>query len=411
MWGMWEERLRWALLVLFFVSFGLSVALQQGLLGLLLAFAGYTVWRNKDFPASPLDCPLLLFLAALLVSTCLSPAVWNSLAGYRKLWLVGAFFVTYHLVRSPREGGRLVSLMVVTAVAVAAYGIVQHFTGLDLAKQLVGKDPNLDPFWFGREEGFRSKGFSPSGITYAHSLAFPLIFLTVRLFAPGLRWRERFLLLGGWGLMIFALLFSLTRGVWLAYVVVLIVLGVVEGGRAVLAVGTCVVLLSLALLAAGAGVRERVTQIFDFQVNVGRSSIWQANLDMIKDRPWFGWGYGNYRKFRDSYYQRYPEANRTAHAHNDFLQMWVDGGLCGLAAFLVLCWVILRAGWQAYRLLPRGTEPLRSLALGSTLGVLGFLLGGLTQYNFGDAEVVIVFWATAGLALRAREWAGRAGEE
>jgi O-antigen ligase len=126
---------------------------------------------------------------------------------------------------------------------------------------------------------------------------------------------------------------------------------------------------------------------------------------MIKDRPWFGWGYGNYRKFRDSYYQRYPEANRTAHAHNDFLQLWVDAGLCGLVAFLVLSWVILRAGWQAYRLLPRGAEPLRSLALGSTLGVLGFLLGGLTQYNFGDAEVVIVFWATTGLALRAREWA------
>jgi O-antigen ligase len=125
---------------------------------------------------------------------------------------------------------------------------------------------------------------------------------------------------------------------------------------------------------------------------------------MIKDRPWFGWGYGNYRKFRDPYYHHYPEADTTAHAHNNFLQMWVDGGLVGLGAFLFLFWVILRAGWQAYRLLPVEAEPLRSLALGGTLGVLGFLLGGLTQYNFGDSEVVIVFWATAGLVMRAREW-------
>ncbi len=86
------------------------------------------------------------------------------------------------------------------------------------------------------------------------------------------------------------------------------------------------------------------------------------------------------------------------------LQMWVDSGLVGLGAFLFLFWVILRAGWQAYRLLPTEAEPLRSLALGGTLGVLGFLLGGLTQYNFGDAEVVIIFWAAAGLAMRAREW-------
>ena len=402
---MWEERLRWALLTLFFISFSLSVAVQQTLLGLLLAFGSYTIWRKKSFPESPLDRPLLVFLAALLLSTFLSPAVWLSLAGYRKLWLIGAFFVTYHLVKNPQEGRRLVFLMVMTAIAVAAYGIVQHFTGIDLAKQLVGKKPTLTPFWFGQDEGFRVKGFSPSSITYAHSVAFPLTFLTVRLFAPDLRWKERLLWLGGWGLMIFALLFSLTRGVWLAYLVVLGVLGVVKGGRAVFAVGACGVLLSLFLLGAGSGVRERVTQIFDFKANVGRSQIWQANLDMIKDRPWFGWGYGNYRKFRDPYYQRYPEADTTAHAHNNFLQLWVDGGLIGLAAFLFLCWVILRAGWQTYSLAPVEAEPVRSLALGGTLGVLGFLLGGLTQYNFGDAEVVIVFWATAAVVVRAREWA------
>jgi O-antigen ligase len=165
------------------------------------------------------------------------------------------------------------------------------------------------------------------------------------------------------------------------------------------------VLLSLFLLGAGSGVRERVTQIFDPNTNVGRSQIWQANLDMIKDRPWLGWGYGNYRKFRDPYYNRYPAADTTAHAHNNFLQLWVDGGLISLGAFLFLCGVILRAGWQAYSLAPVEAEPVRSLALGGTLAVLGFLLGGLTQYNFGDAEVVIVFWATAAVVMRARDWA------
>jgi O-antigen ligase len=402
---MWEEKPRRVLLSLFFVSLSLSVAIQQTVLGLLLALLTYVGWRDKGLPATPMDRPLLLLLAALLLSTFLSPDVSTSLTGYRKLWLVGAFFVTYHLVRNSQESRRLVSLMVIVAIAVAAYGILQHFTGIDLAKQLVGKKSTLTPFWLGQEEGFRIKGLSPSGITYAHSLAFPLTFLTVRLFASDLRWKERLGLLGGWGLLIFALLFSLTRGVWLAYLVVLVVLGVIKGGRAMLAVGVCGVLLGLSLLGAGSGVRERIAQIFDLKANVGRSQIWQANLDMIKDRPWFGWGYGNYRKFRDPYYQRYPEADTTAHAHNNFLQMWVDGGLVGLGAFLFLFWVILRAGWQAYRLLPVEAEPLRSLALGGTLSVLGFLLGGLTQYNFGDAEVVIVFWATVGVVMHTREWA------
>ncbi len=80
MWGVWEERLRRALLSLFFISLGISIALQQTMLGLLLAFAAYTAWRNQDLPTSLLGRPLLGVLAVLLLSTFLSPAVWLGIA-------------------------------------------------------------------------------------------------------------------------------------------------------------------------------------------------------------------------------------------------------------------------------------------------------------------------------------------
>src|SRR5919109_2654543 len=88
---MWEERIRRALLSLFFVSLCLPVAIQQTALGLSLAFLAYVGWRNRGLPSTPLDRPLLLCLTALLLSTLFSPDVLNSLLGYRKLWLVGAF--------------------------------------------------------------------------------------------------------------------------------------------------------------------------------------------------------------------------------------------------------------------------------------------------------------------------------
>lgn len=395
--------------MLFFASLCMSVAIQQAMLGVLLALLAYRGWRDRGLPPTPLDRPLLGLLAVLLLSTFLSPDVLTSLAGYRKLWLVGAFFVTYHLIQEPREAWRLVALMVIVATVLAAYGIVQHFTGIDLARQLLGKDPKLTPFWFGQEEGFRTKGLFPSGITYAHNLLFPLTFLTVWLFAPGLSWQRRVALLSGWALMIFALLFSLTRGVWLAYAVVLVLLGVIRGGKTRLAVGACVVLFGLFLWSAGFGVRERAASAIDLRENIGRSQIWQANLAMIRERPLLGWGYGNYKQFRDPYYQRYPQADTTAHAHNNFLQVWVDGGLFGLGAFGYLFWVILNNGWQAYRRL--SPEPCRALALGGVLGVVGFLLGGLTQYNFGDAEVVLLLWATVGVLMRLANWAGQNGAE
>jgi O-antigen ligase len=178
----------------------------------------------------------------------------------------------------------------------------------------------------------------------------------------------------------------------------------VKGGRIALTIAIGVALLGGAVLVSSPGVRERAAYMFDVDANLPRSQIWLANFAMIQERPLLGWGYGNYKRFRDPYYQRYPQADTTAHAHNNFLQLWVDIGLVGLAAFVWLFWSILLHGWRAYQQLPPEAEPLRALALGGTLSIVSFLLGGLTQYNFGDAEVVIVMWAMAGVLMRIYSW-------
>ena len=399
-----EERIRKILLTLFFVALNLPIAIQQASLGCALAFVAYLGWREKRFSRTPLDGALLGFFAVLILSALLSPAVASSLVGLRKLWLVGAFFVVYHLLASSKEAWRLTTLMVAVGAVVGAYSILQHYTGVDLDNTLRGKPPKLTPFWFGRDEGFRSQGFFPSGITYAHNLLFSLSLLTVWLVEAKVAWRTRGVLFVGWGCLVFALLFSLTRGVWLAYLCVLGVLAVVRGGRTALSVAVGVILLGGALAVSNPGVRERAAQTFALDVNLPRSQIWLANWDMVRERPLLGWGYGNYKKFRNAYYQRYPQADTTAHAHNNFLQMWVDAGVIGLSAFLLLFVTIFRKGMAAYRRLSSDGGPARILVLGGLLSIVGFLVGGLTQYNFGDAEVVLVMWAMAGMVLRVCEW-------
>jgi putative inorganic carbon (hco3(-)) transporter len=398
------EQARRLLLMLFFISFPFPIFYQQVTLGTLVGLLGWYCWQKRELPTTPLDRPLLLFFVAMLLSTLFCPDVLNSLAGYRKLWLVSAFLVTASLIRERKEVERLITLLVIAASVVAAYGIVQHYIGIDLNKQLRGKPPALDPYWFGRDEGWRTKGFHPSGITFAHNLLFPLTVVTVWLSGTGIALRQRLWLGLGWGLMVFALLFSLTRGVWLAYLAVLVLLGVIRGGRTLVGVTGGAIVLAGFLMTAGAGVQERLWSTFDFVQNLPRSQIWQANLDMIKTRPLLGWGYGNYRKFRDPFYAQHPEANHTGHAHNTFLQIAVDSGLLGLAAFLFFFWSLLRVGWMTYQHLPPEAEPLRSFILGALLSIVGFLVGGMTQHNFGDAEVVVVMWAISGVIARAWIW-------
>lgn len=405
----WADTARRGTLAVFFAAWSLPIALQQTALGCLLACLAYEVWRTRRLPRTPLDLPLALFGGALVVSTLLSPDPLQSFAGYRKLWLIGGVWAVFILVRDRAEAEWLLSLTLGVAIAVAAYSIVQHFTGLDLAKTLVGKESNLHPlahYDFDAYQGYRVKGLHPSSITYAHNLLFPLALATA---AAGHGSRTRRLLhVLGLLLLIAALALSLTRGVWVAYAGVLLLAGLFgrRGARLGTAVG--VIVCGLLFVTAVGGFQERVRTFFDLEAfgNIGRQQIWRANWDMVKERPLTGWGYGNYKQFRGPFYERYPQypqADRYSHAHNSFLQVWVDTGLLGLAAFAWLVWTILRQGWRAVA--GQRTEPLRSLSWGVWLGLVGFLLGGLTQHNLGDAEVALVWWASVGLLLRIETFA------
>src|SRR5262245_11075132 len=125
-----EDSIRKTLLALFYLSFSLPVAFQQTALGLLLVFMAIHCWHEGCWPITALDRPLCLLFGVLVLSTLFSPAIENSLVSYRKLWLVGAFFVSAMLIQKPREVEDLISLLVIVTSVVAAYGVVQHYTGI-----------------------------------------------------------------------------------------------------------------------------------------------------------------------------------------------------------------------------------------------------------------------------------------
>src|SRR5262249_43812172 len=133
----------------------------------------------------------------------------------------------------------------------------------------------------------------------------------------------------------------------------------------------------------------------------GRLAIYAANLDIVHDHPVFGLGFGRYQQAAGPYYDAHPSADRRSHAHNNFLQIAAEAGLVGLAAFTFLFATAARKGVEAVR---GARDPLqRATALGGCLALPGFLVGGLTQYSFGDSEVAIAMWAALAVLMRMRE--------
>lgn len=93
---------------------------------------------------------------------------------------------------------------------------------------------------------------------------------------------------------------------------------------------------------------------------VERLAHWQSALDMAKSHPWLGVGFGNYEiAYPDFALINWPLA--LGHAHNYYLNLVAETGLIGLAAYLLMWIGVL---WMTWRLLRQTQGIQRGLALG-----------------------------------------------
>jgi O-antigen ligase len=86
--------------------------------------------------------------------------------------------------------------------------------------------------------------------------------------------------------------------------------------------------------------------------------------------------------------------------HNTPLQILVERGLLGLAAWLAIWSAFYRRAIGTLRGLAASRSRERALVAGSIAAATGFLVAGLSEYNFGDSEVVMVAWAVMALGVR-----------
>jgi O-antigen ligase len=98
------------------------------------------------------------------------------------------------------------------------------------------------------------------------------------------------------------------------------------------------------------------------------------------------------------------------HLHSTPLQIAFERGLPALFVWAAWLFVYARSLLRALRRkTPEGWVE-RGLLLGALGGLAGFVAGGLVHYNFGDSEVVMVFYFIMGLALAAVRPGGAEGE-
>ncbi len=145
-------------------------------------------------------------------------------------------------------------------------------------------------------------------------------------------------LLVAFGVLLFAAMFSLSRGGMLAMGVSLVVMLGALFRIGVLSGRVMISMLGITLIAGSLFAwfgYEKVTKRLDNWESDSRLAIWQANLQVFGDFPLFGTGLGSHAEAYPLYYDPpFAEAEFT-HAENSYLQIASESGAVGIGLLLL----------------------------------------------------------------------------
>ena len=200
-----------------------------------------------------------------------------------------------------------------------------------------------------------------------------------------------------------ALMLTVVRASWLSFLIsaaLIAVLGL--RWRTLIVIGAC----ALPLVLAGTFIlhQKRNVGFFDSRDDSirWRETVQREGLHLLVSNPrhllvgvgmdsikahWRAWGL-----FDNG---RLP----MGHMHSDYLQIALERGVPALFAWLILMVLYARTLWRVQRQVAKENWVERGVALGALGGLVGFMTSGVVHYNWGDSEVVMIFYLIMGLSL------------
>lgn len=145
-----------------------------------------------------------------------------------------------------------------------------------------------------------------------------------------------------------------------------------------------------------------VSEVLGSETTVARYMMWKTGLKMFLQKPLLGYGdidlYKVYIKFRPNH----PPSERHGHLHNNFVMWLVLFGVVGFAFIIGLFIRMLIDMFIFYKDL--SAYPVIRDFLLSGLGIfVAFHISGMFEWNFGDAEIMTIFWFVIGIVYSANK--------
>ena len=356
----------------------------------LIMFTSWLFRMNLEgrigFTRTPLDYPILAFLALAVVSTIFSVYCHDSIL---ELYRIINYILIYYLVVNninTREKIRR------TAFVIISVGSLLSIIGL--IHYLVGLTDRSTHFLL-------STYVNHNHIAGYLELAIPLsIGMLLMLKDKG----KKMILAYCAIIMVVALVLTMSRGGWAAFLGSLLVIGVLLGKREfyhkrlltalsfVLVIGFIIAIIGTNPLTKRFATFQDIADDpmgHDFRI---RRCL--ATLEIIKDHPVIGTGIGTFVTAFPRY--RLPGLDGLqVYTHNDYLQVVSEMGVLVLGIIIWLVFGTLRTGFKTF-LRTRSTLK-QGITLGATAGIVAIVIHSFVDFNLHIPANAILFTVLAAI--------------
>jgi O-antigen ligase len=362
--GLGLDRVAFGLLLSFVAALQVSIAVAQTVLtATLLCWAALLV-RRREWPEAPrFFLPLVAYAGWTLFATLFSFDFRISIVDDKQLVLFLLVPAVYELARGERAS-LVIDVLVSVGAASAAIGIIQygvlHYDNL----------------------GQRPQGALTHYMTYSGVLMLVICAAAARLVFAS---RDR-----TWPALVMpALVVSLAltfgRSAWVGACVAVGLLLVLKNFRLIVLLPA---LVALMFAFAPDRINARMVSVFDLQDPTVRDrlSMIRTGAAIVRDQPLTGIGPDMVPRKYSEYRDASAVQATNPHLHNVPLQIAAERGLPAVAIWAWFVGVLLVGLGRLFR---AGTS--RVLAAGGLAAVAAMLAAGMTEYNFGDSEFLMLF--------------------
>ena len=382
----------WLWMALWIIPFSRWNNAYQLLAGVLLVFC-FLLRGMRE--ASRLDLrsvgfyPVLLF-AAICLAVPLSH--YPAISGRFLLYHFSAalcLLVTVSAVRNTSDLKRLAASGGFVVLVTSLYGVYQRIQGVEVNKSYVDTTVN---------EGMPGRVMSifdnPNTFAQVLILLLPLL---VALTVSSKRWWSRLAAAGTFAAGFVALGMTYSRASWVGFACAAVVFMFLWKPRffpLFVVAGLC----CLPLLPSTIWNRILTITNTSDSSTASRVPLYEAAIGVVRTSPITGAGLGTttVQQFIADYNLYHADAPYV-HAHNIYLELWVEAGVLGFLGFFAsMLWNIKTAAREVRHC---ADSAARSITAAACCALCGGMVAGLADYLWNYPRVMCIFWFVFALAI------------